>query len=152
MEYYGNNDWRDYKYLKHYGVKGMKWGKRKNKYTIETQSTSNYQGVHLNKNGKEVASIGVIDYKGVGPWTHKTYSISKEGKFKDKYVEKNIGTKNMYLYYMNEYGSKSVGLYLDSDKVKKTLKSKIKKVSTSVKNKVNSFISKFSKKKVKKRK
>ena len=28
MDYYGNNDWRDY--LAHYGVKGMKW--RKHKY------------------------------------------------------------------------------------------------------------------------
>lgn len=28
-EYYGNNDWRDYKTLKHYGIKGMKWRKRK---------------------------------------------------------------------------------------------------------------------------
>lgn len=27
MEYYGNNDWRDY--LAHYGVKGMKWGEHK---------------------------------------------------------------------------------------------------------------------------
>jgi NAD+--asparagine ADP-ribosyltransferase len=26
MEYYGNNDWRDY-HLAHYGKKGMKWGK-----------------------------------------------------------------------------------------------------------------------------
>lgn len=26
MEYYGNNDWRDY-HLAHYGVKGMKWGR-----------------------------------------------------------------------------------------------------------------------------
>jgi hypothetical protein len=26
MEYYGNNDWRDY-HLAHFGVKGMKWGR-----------------------------------------------------------------------------------------------------------------------------
>lgn len=33
IEYYGNNDWRDYLVLKHYGVKGMKWGKRKKRNT-----------------------------------------------------------------------------------------------------------------------
>lgn len=34
-EYYGNNDWRDYKTLKHYGVKGMKWRKRKAPMSLE---------------------------------------------------------------------------------------------------------------------
>ena len=28
MDYYGDNDWRDY-HLAHYGKKGMKWGKKK---------------------------------------------------------------------------------------------------------------------------
>lgn len=28
MEYYGNNDWRDYLALKHHGIQGMKWGHR----------------------------------------------------------------------------------------------------------------------------
>lgn len=28
MEYYGNNDWRDYLALQHHGILGMKWGHR----------------------------------------------------------------------------------------------------------------------------
>lgn len=34
MDYYGNNDWRDY-HLAHYGKKGMKWGKKKTDYDME---------------------------------------------------------------------------------------------------------------------
>lgn len=33
MEYYGNNDYRDY--LAHYGKKGMKWGKKKKPGILE---------------------------------------------------------------------------------------------------------------------
>ena len=38
MDYYGNNDWRDY--LAHYGVKGMKW--RKHRY-LRTDGNGHYE-------------------------------------------------------------------------------------------------------------
>lgn len=41
MDYYGNNDWRDY--LAHYGVKGMKW--RKHKYLSNVNGDYQYSSV-----------------------------------------------------------------------------------------------------------
>ena len=49
MEYYGNNDWRDY--LAHYGVKGMKW--RHHKYKTDSS--------YLNEGG--VSGYQVYDTK-----------------------------------------------------------------------------------------
>lgn len=43
MNYYGNNDFRDYKYLMHYGVKGMKWGKRKKRSLIDVLTGNDYK-------------------------------------------------------------------------------------------------------------
>lgn len=44
IEYYGNNDYRDY--LMHYGVKGMKWGKRKSQRDYMIDKIDSAQRAH----------------------------------------------------------------------------------------------------------
>lgn len=155
MEYYGNNDWRDYKYLRHYGVKGMKWGKRKSyKYkagTIGSYKSGDYSDLYLRKDSNN------DDYGhkiGVG--------YNKKTKTLEFYNTKNSKYEDSYWKNPNKYHSKNktVGAFSRTyaeDGVSysinfKKLNASAKKITTGIKNKVNSFISKFSKKKVKKRK
>lgn len=59
MEYYGNNDWRDY--LAHYGVKGMKKGKHLPGTTW--WKDANQQGLAVGPNGKILSNRGPVSVK-----------------------------------------------------------------------------------------
>lgn len=84
MDYYGNNDWRDY--LAHYGVKGMKW--RKHKYKDKIGDIYEYASGKLGEGKMAVKNF--VDYKVTG----KGYlRDAKKNRLKaDKYSSYSYGS------------------------------------------------------------
>ena len=66
MEYYGNNDWRDYKALQHYGVKGMMWRKRKVRPSDGPVTVINTASSNSNRNGKPIKRKKKVERGGTG--------------------------------------------------------------------------------------
>lgn len=62
MQYYGNNDWRDY-HLAHYGVKGMKWHKHLKATTEWWKNTGNTIGSGFNSAGRAAGAGKAIGSK-----------------------------------------------------------------------------------------
>lgn len=79
MDYYGNNDWRDY--LAHYGVKGMKW--RHHKYKDENGSINS--STYEYNVGRITGRLGTNKY-GAGRTGYKTtsrfVSLGKSNQYK----------------------------------------------------------------------
>lgn len=83
MEYYGNNDWRDYLALKHHGILGMKWGRRNGPpYPLgasDHSASEKKAGWRKSLNDGESASV-----------RKKARYVRKESKKVDKYYKKDI--------------------------------------------------------------
>lgn len=67
IEYYGNNDYRDY--LMHYGIKGMKWGKRKSRQEYLADARETYESI---KGHAKSA------YDKVKPYAQKAYDKTRD--------------------------------------------------------------------------
>lgn len=89
-EYYGNNDWRDYKALQHYGVKGMKWRKRKLPISITTENngTNPYghssKGIYVRDKNGVLLSLTKSSHKSKGSRYEATVRRRKPGNYYDR--------------------------------------------------------------------
>ena len=81
--YYGYNDFRNYRSLAHYGVKGMKWGVRKQRElvgrsrAVRTGQSDRYKNTKRFSTAKKVA-IGAAIVAGVGLATYGAYKINSK--------------------------------------------------------------------------
>lgn len=90
MDYYGNNDWRDY-HLAHFGIKGMHWGVRRSQpygkggYSPKEKPSSKTRK-RAKKDAKEYARAQMYYGEGAGN-RRKLIKATVEERSKDPYYK-----------------------------------------------------------------
>lgn len=107
VEYYGNNDYRDY--LMHYGVKGMKWGKhlKAKAYELKGRAGSAIDDYKIAKERKKLATENnrQANLRGARKQILYSHAVGDAKKREDAsvtwlkghgYIKKKLGTKDKY--------------------------------------------------------
>lgn len=154
-EYYGNNDWRDYLALKHYGVKGMKWGKRKKyKYeagTIGSYNTPEEKSLYIRKDstnndyGHKIG-IGYSNYSKYGGDEKISFYDTKDDKYAEDYWKNPSKYKSVTGGVLEKtYAEDGVHYSINISVLKKKLSSFSTNVRKQAKSLINSIFKKKSK-------
>lgn len=139
MEYYGNNDWRDYKVLSHHGVLGMKWGIRRYQPYSVVPRGSGKKGREIGDASRYDAQISrakrKIEKNNVKIAKSKARLDSDKAKKRDKKVKK-LERKNAKLESSIEKskykGEKAIGKALEKEESR--LKKAYEKEGSRIKN------------------
>lgn len=122
MEYYGNNDWRDYLALKHYGVKGMKWHKHLKRLPISIDinrgelGSNSYgyktKGISISGRNGMIAGVTKTTHRKNGTNYELTVKRRKAGSTYDR-------SKGPIQNYSDDEDYRTVGIHVNKAKTKR---------------------------------